>query len=531
MTTAPTSTERLDLYTQTAQTIFRTHIVDTLTSGNPCAQGNWYTCSNSGSGIWRSAQAFDTLIDYFSLVPGDLNICTGGVKFAQSVVGTASDTAFDATKGAWWDDFGWTGIASLRAAYRRDLFPDTWQDFLKIAINCWCFMHGPGWWIPDVFKELRFPPGIPLPFPSLAGWAGKNTGIGAPNVWQSASPDFQTDFTPRFSPGGVWNAPFSTCDPPVPAPVHLPSETCTSAHLCGIQNTVTNAVFTILSLRLYRAAGNPDFRDIFGQTNLNLPNVLAAWQNQMSWFNSWFFGTDDENDKYSQSTLYRLSENYAPGQGTALIRERVSTFLPGGSQIAQVTWDPGYCMNLAWTGDQGLMLGALREASVFLQEDHSALGDEDNISQVSSVYKDILNGVLAGCYSSETISDGIGKSYTGVFLRPWVLATWDGSHITSTFPDAFPQGDNPDYQTGCGVFYRYLLQAHKADPTLSAPYVAKVLAAADLICQPAFPNGTSQDSQVCDCILSRFGYSGNDYMTAWINRLALLCMAIALVSD
>src|SRR5690242_11998653 len=99
MTTAPTSTERLDLYTQTAQSIFQTQIVDTSIVGNACANGNWYTCSNSDSGIWRSAQAFDTLIDYFSLFPDDLNICTGGVTFAQSVVGTAWDTAFNATKG------------------------------------------------------------------------------------------------------------------------------------------------------------------------------------------------------------------------------------------------------------------------------------------------------------------------------------------------------------------------------------------------------------------------------------------------
>jgi hypothetical protein len=115
---------------------------------------------------------------------------------------------------------------------------------------------------------------------------------------------------------------------------------------------VTNALFTILTLRLYIPSFDAAFIRVFIDSKVNRDRVLKAWQNQMDWFNKWFFPVPQDNLK---SLLYPLSQNYSPGNGTALIRERVSTFSTG-------LWDSSYCPKLAWTGDQGLMLAALREA-------------------------------------------------------------------------------------------------------------------------------------------------------------------------
>src|SRR5262245_6722705 len=94
---------------------------------------------NEGENIWRTTWALDTLIDYFSIVDS-----SPVASFIKSVF---DNKLLDATKGFWWDDYGWTGIACLRAALSFNLDGATQSFLIQNAINCWCYMHGPGWQI------------------------------------------------------------------------------------------------------------------------------------------------------------------------------------------------------------------------------------------------------------------------------------------------------------------------------------------------------------------------------------------------
>ena len=78
---------------------------------------------------------------------------------------------------------------------------------------------------------------------------------------------------------------------------------------------------------------------------------------------------------------------------------------------------------------------------------------------------------------------------------------------------------------------RYLLQAYKADPTIFEPgYKDKILKSANEIVQTAF--GTDPDpSGNCDSYTPTApGTPDADQMTAYINRLAELLLAIQ-ISD
>jgi hypothetical protein len=430
---------------------------------------------NAGN-VWRTACAMDTLLDYFMICEVD-----------PASYEAAAINALDPTKGGnWWDDFGWIGIAALRSA-DQNLFPESRTDFLKIAINAWAYMYGPGWSqsSTDVY---------PFTDAQLRGWSTfaqkHSTNSGAPNVWKDIAQTWhgitdqqKMERQPRYSPGGIWNAPITGDDAPVP----VPSYQGTQAYVSPIQNTVTNAVFTILSLRLYEASKNADFGSVFQESTLDTAACLQAWKDQIAWFDLWMLQTAAPD----QSLILKSG-------GGALVRERASTFIS--------LWDSAYDKDWAWTGDQGLLLGALREggSAGYVESDAFAL------------YRDIVDGVFDNGYQPRTY----GGKISGTFLLPWV-----GIGAADPYNTGVPQNDSPDYQTGTGVFMRYLLQAYQADPSiLEQGHKEMIIASANCIIQPGF--GTEADPYGdCDPYTS-IGESDADEITAYVNRLAELLLAI-----
>ena len=436
----------------------------------------------SAGNVWRTACALDTFLDYF-------DIC----ELDPSPYETAAIDALDPTqKGNWWDDFGWIGIAALRTA-ERNTFPQRQADFLKIAINAWAYMYGPGW-------SHGNPTVYPFMDVGLEGWQKfakeHPSNLGAPNVWKSITqtwPDVnnqqKADRQPRYAPGGVWNAPIVDDSAPIPAPTYQHS----LVYVSPIQNTVTNAVFTILSLRIYQASKIPAFSSVFAESTLDTAACLQAWKDQIAWFESWLLKTAAPD----QSLLLKT------GTGS-LVRERAATFAS--------LWDAAYDSNWIWTGDQGLLLGVLRE------------GAEASYvkSAVFGLYPDIVGGVFGNGYLPRTY----GGTISGSFLLPWMFLDAPNRYDTDS-----PAGDVVDYQTGTGVFMRYLLQAYKADPTILQPgYKDKILKSANDIVQTGF--GTDPDpSGNCDSYTPNApGTPDADQMTAYINRLAELLLAIQ-ISD
>ena len=219
----------------------------------------------AGTNYWQLGHSFDTIIDYF------VNVHPADAKgFAQ----TALDR-YTNTKPSWYDDYGWWGIAALKASQHPDLL-------------------GP----PGAFQK-----------PALACW-GAMTKL-ALTVWKRDGARYP-DYGPRFT-GGAWNFDWSDSNPKNPTNT-----------LEGIQNTVTNVLYLVLSTRLaetqqqspYRARADDEF------------NFLRQW-----------FDLDSDAERL-----------LAPDTG--LVRERVSTYA-SGLQVA------GYQESWYWTGDQGLVVGGL----------------------------------------------------------------------------------------------------------------------------------------------------------------------------
>ena len=441
----------------------------------------WSTAGN----VWRTACAFDSLLDYFIVSGAD------SAPYGQDAL-----TALDPTKkGNWWDDFGWIGIAALRAAEQR-FAPQYRYEFLKIAINAWCYMYGPGWSTSSTQNGV-------YPYTDQPGWAEfartHTFNLGAPNCWKNikltwpeVSPTTQAELGPRYTPGGIWNSPFSATDHPDAVGQYQG----TGDTLNPIQNTVTNAVYALLSLRLSLAAQNPDFAHYFTDVGINLPALNQAWKNQIDWWQQWMQATPEP-----MQTL--LLSAQSGSKGGSLVRERVSTF-----QVVDGVryWDSSYNQGMTWSGDQGLLIGALREAQSMYPSSPPS---------VVSLYPALIQGVFANYFLPRSYG-----SVSGSFPLPWLSVGSSAPYI-----EVPPGNDYGDYQTGVGVFMRYLLQAYRADPKLLAPYRDTLIALANALVAPGF--GTSSPGGLCDAFTA-YGNGNADMISAPVNRLAVLNLAIAI---
>jgi len=268
----------------------------------------------------------------------------------------------------WYDDFGWWGISALKAAQHPKLFKDV-APFVTIYEGCWKTMYD-----------------------------------NAPNVWANNQHNpAAAPFRPRFD-GGVWNRGWTGKDE-CGGTNHLPrdeaeckKDPAQGDNLEGIQNTVTNGLYLVLALRLYEATNNALY--------------LAAAKREYDFLNQWFNVSDSQNGLL-----------FVPGGGVpgALARERMSTYA-SGTRVC------GYTPGLAWSGDQGIIVGGLIDRMIVVPSDN-------NPGSPASKYA----VAILECVASLTNHN----SYHGV-MQPWI---WGNG------------GDPGDYSTGVGVFMRYLLYA------------------------------------------------------------------------
>jgi hypothetical protein len=157
--------------------------------------------------FWVLGHSFDTVLDYFLTTD----------KSDASAFGILARDRYNEAKNSgndyWWDDYGWWGIATVKAVTSK-LFGGDEIIFRTFAFECWT----------EINK--------------------------APDVWQraKANPQYKP-YEPRFD-GGVWNHDFdSGCNPGSGGD-----------DLCGRQNTVTNGLYWLLAQRLYFEQQNVDYR-------------------------------------------------------------------------------------------------------------------------------------------------------------------------------------------------------------------------------------------------------------------------------
>jgi hypothetical protein len=170
---------------------------------------------------------------------------------------------------------------------------------------------------------------------------------------------------------------------------------------------VVNGLYFVLALRL-RAAGVAEGT---GRAANNLHGFLTRW-----------FGLGPR-----ESLLKTFKD------GTALVRERVSTYADGHPVE---NWDSKTC----WGGDQGLILGGL--------VDYLALHPGDRMSR--TVARQLASGVKAQM--------GLNDSYV---IDPWFPRTGYKCAADPSRGNKLECWDPGDYKCGSGVFMRYLLHAYQ----------------------------------------------------------------------
>ena len=371
-------------------------------------------------------------------------------------------------------------------------------------------------------------------------------------------------YEPRFEEG-VWNSAFagktpgpqSDCNPnihqdptifptPPPIPVGTPGDYCST--LNPLQNTVTNGLYLVLNTRYYMA--NPQAPETRRDKTVGI----------YEWFKSWM---DVEDEEITLCSKNQIKPSLLDAE-TGLVRERTGTYAKDTTQSPQcfqgVKW---YEQDLAWAGDQGIVLGGLVDIM------NSGLTQDD--AWLLEKAKGILDGVKD--HMTKGMSGSTHDNLALGMLRPWTrFDGWGPDDSTDSYftsPGGFGFGD-PDYPlpgsledeascscpsckipldssvnyvAGPGIFMRYLLYVYRNNKDLrdhirSDEYLAFLKANADFIarggyscsCKNDIDSGTCQGADSGTCQGADCGTYDICNLSCQITRLATLNTAVSILA-
>jgi hypothetical protein len=326
-----------------------------------------YRATTSGASFWKLGNTFDTMIDYLEVIDG-----------------SKADQVADLV------------LEQYPKSLNRE--PPDWPRGYDTA-----WFDDFGWWtIASRRASLSrvFNPAREKEFEHNIMWECWNRFRDtAPSVWERRKPDTYNSCEPAVA-GGAWNEYWKGTDskylgPNDGDPTHEDGKT-----LRGIQNTVTNTLYLMAAQRLVDTD----------------PKANAAAEREFTFLFTWF-------SKEPFPLFHQFPRKNPTAPIEALMCERVSHFHDGSK-------DSAFQDNWFWTGDVGLMLGALT----------------DRISRAKEPpLLDHATSLLLGAKNQLT--------HNGL-LQDW-----------SDTGDV-PEDDRGDYRTGAGVFWRNLLHAWNNDDTL-----------------------------------------------------------------
>jgi hypothetical protein len=350
--------------------------------------------------FWILGHSFDTMLDYLDIYCAN-HPESDTIRYAETAI-TRMNLATDE---AWYDDDGWWTIAALKAYGLCDRlgWQKKKQEFLDICIAKWA----------------RFVDN-------------------APTIWDRCKPPYEPyDLEPKH-PGGVWNSGWMRegCKPDDKGNyrdqynIIVPSfwASCTpyddkGDKLGGFQNTVTNALYLVAAQRLYMT---PDTQ---------APYYLTWANTEYGFLTDWF---DDRDTPLLNS--WAAPTPTEPLATAAVVRERVCRYENGTTPV-------GFDPRQAWTGDQGIVLGALA--------DRMRIGTPAEHDACLERAKQIIGGVRT------YLTDGSG-----------VLLNWPRIDLSQTpgKPKWLPApGESAiAYCTGVGAFMRYFTYIYRTSPELKA---------------------------------------------------------------
>ncbi|WP_289054671.1 hypothetical protein [Carboxylicivirga marina] len=221
----------------------------------------------------------------------------------------------------------------------------------------------------------------------------------------------------------------------------------------GVKNTVTNALLFLLSSRIYRVALEENVAD--------RDKYLDMAYRQWVWFEKWF-----QLEEYEY--LKKISED------AALVQERPMAEFEGSGYIEKI--HPPWAKGWVWTGDQGMIVGALSdmlsvqdELEVFVKANYPNDGFDKSIfdNQARIVIAMIGQGVKtalvaqvdniireAPCYSSfgpnhgndYLAGRGIMMRYLGAMEEKALLAVDLSENVTATLQAIWNSRDKSSNQ-------------------------------------------------------------------------------------
>lgn len=187
----------------------------------------------------------------------------------------------------------------------------------------------------------------------------------------------------------------------------------------GVKNTVTNVLYFLLSVRIYRLMKRENMED--SEQYLDM-----AWR-QWVWFDSWF---QLKKYDYLKRTL----------SGGALVQERPTAFFDGSdyADMEHPTWEKGWL----WTGDQGMLLAALTDM-LAIKNDLAAWITKNNL--VVDFESDMFEKKVI--HYITLMSKGIETA---------LISNKDHIIREAPFKSNFGPEFGGDYLAGRGIMMRYL---------------------------------------------------------------------------
>ncbi len=187
----------------------------------------------------------------------------------------------------------------------------------------------------------------------------------------------------------------------------------------GVKNTVTNVLLFLLSSRIYRLT----LKENTGNNEKYLEMAYRQWQ----WFENWF-----ELEKYEY--LKKISPS------GALVQERPMAFFEGSEYQEKI--HPPWAEGWVWTGDQGMLVGALT----------------DMLAVKNELANWIKNNNIDSSFKLDSFEKKIRQLITqiGNGIKSALTSNKDGIIREAPCLSSFGPVHGNDYLAGRGILMRYI---------------------------------------------------------------------------
>ena len=416
--------------------------------------------------FWQIGCVFDTILDYFLALKeagelGDSDKTLMKQLMSQAVKGYQYGIV--GLTAAWYDDWSWWGIAASKSFDENyeDIFGDQLEFFQTTALDTWGVVDAGSYApvansIPDSVwaRSKTMDDGQKFTREILSNRSQIH--IGTPNAWalilrgengkgtdcQNAdykyfnTPEGDQWAVPRI-PGGCWQYDLSTSQFPANDGPDWENPNPNAQPLGVFQVTLMSALYLSFACSLMTAAKCKAAETKSGNTwdHLNsYDNYQKSAENVFSFLTNWFEVEGDD------SLVKVLSAG-------SMVHERTPTYAeaPGiGFPAVQK-----YCPDTYWGGDQGLIMGALKQYGHLVGAQPPEMLNESTEPIFARYPMAILIGVF---YNMPATELGLANA-VGPYLNP------DNSPLS---------GDLDDYKSGSGIFWRYVMRTCRLDSNFKA---------------------------------------------------------------